>query len=346
MKLITKAKLYSKRALTVIGDPLHRWKNQAFLGKQREGVCFDFDCPGRGLFAHFSLFACVAQWASNCQTPFVIRGRSPQYLSRDTGDDWVALLLKQRPFQRSILSLPVLKVSRWEQMPFYRVSLPSTLPEAKSLFRNHFLIADVIAAEVNRLASLLCGDRFVIGLHYRGTDKHVESPRVDPWHAIDCARRALVAVEEKGSKEPVLVVATDEERFLSLITKELSGYRVVSLPGAVRSASDQPIHIHRPERGGRSEARDGFRLAREALLDCLLLGRSKVLLKTSSFLSSWSLLLGDVPSVVSLSRPYEHSNWYPENIIAPIAYEADRVREAVENAIGKSSQSFESPASQ
>ena len=128
---------------------------------------------------------------------------------------------------------------------------------------------------------------YVIGLHYRGTDKSCEAPRIPYEKVTETLRQLTVDLADYR-----IFVATDEQRFLEYIQREFPG-RAMALE-MERSSGGRPIHTD-----NRSPSKHG----QEAIIDALLLSRCHVLVRTSSNLSLWSSYLNpDLPVIPLNSR--------------------------------------------
>ncbi len=318
-------RVYSRWGLKSSERRFRRARTRWFFNKHPERLAIRFQSPGNGLFAHLSWCMHAAAWADRNERQVSFRCTSPQYTENDSGEDWLPMLLSQ-PNQVEAMAWPEITVTEFEQLPFFAEPWPNELTGARDLFKKHFAVAPPLAAAATNLARLLWRDRYVVGLHYRGTDKVAEAAPLPPEAAIESARLALVAARGLGVSDPVLFVATDERAFLERVRTDLPAEQVVSLPEAVRAGAGTALH--------KAGLASGNRLAREAMLDCLLLGKSRVLLKTASMLSAWSLLLERPASVVMLSQPYPHCIFFPDNLAIRAAFprgqEAAAVRQSLE----------------
>jgi len=124
---------------------------------------------------------------------------------------------------------------------------------------------------------------YVIGVHYRGTDKNSESVRVS-YEAV------LHAIKQRLNKLPrnklyKIFVATDEQALIAFLEHNLQHmiYRDV-----YRSQDGTPIHYgHFPA---------GYRQGEATVIDCMLLSRCNCLIRTSSNLSLVATLINpDLP---------------------------------------------------
>lgn len=129
------------------------------------------------------------------------------------------------------------------------------------------------------------GDAYVIGIHYRGTDKSMEAPRV-PFEQVYAAVRAAVSKARPGRHK--LFIATDEQAFLD--------YMLDLYPNGLlyremfRSVDGKPTHWRDANNYDKGE---------DALLDSLLLSRCNCLVRTESSLSLCSTFFNpDLPGIL------------------------------------------------
>ena len=133
-------------------------------------------------------------------------------------------------------------------------------------------------------------DAFVVGIHYRGTDKHEEAPVV-PYERVRAA--ILDAVISANPAWHKLFLATDEQAFLDYMLVEFP--HVLTYRRTFRSVDGKPTHWR---------DMDNHDKGAEAVLDCLLLSRCQHLIRTASNLSLCSTLFNpDIPEIV-LNREY------------------------------------------
>ena len=96
----------------------------------------------------------------------------------------------------------------------------------------------------------------------------------------------------------LLIISSDKIRHVDIFWHE----------DTVRSVDGGAIHS-RPEMG------DNYIKGKEALINCLLLSRCNVLIRTASFLSAWSSFFNPKFPVIMLNTPYEHKLWFPDREI-------------------------------
>jgi hypothetical protein len=203
--------------------------------------------------------------------------------------------------QRFILQTPFVRINSIIELDLrkdYNAAL--TLELASRLIKRYICVREDVLDEVEAFCEDSFGDKPVLGLHYRGTDKHRESPLI-PYETI---HKNLDRYLESFPGTEVVFVATDDMRFLRDIAKRRSDLKVVWREDAVRSADGTSVH----------EAANVDRSAvnRDALVNCLILSKCRALIKTPSILSAWSKIFNPDLPVLMLGRPYSPNLWFPE----------------------------------
>lgn len=176
-----------------------------------------------------------------------------------------------------------------------------SLEKANRLLNRNMRIRPEIEDHVERFCSIHFSNRKVLGVHYRGTDKAVEAPAVRPEQCIKSVREYL-------RRDPAITsvfVSSDEESFVRLIQNEIKGVNVVSHDDSERSRDGLPVHAQ-------VAVGDNHAKGREALVNCLLLSRCDVLIRTASFLSGWCSVLKPSLPVMMLNEPYPSKLWFPD----------------------------------
>jgi hypothetical protein len=166
-----------------------------------------------------------------------------------------------------------------------------TLPRARGaeLVARYVTPAAAVRDEVDLVVRTQWPSGPVIGLHYRGTDKYEDAPRV-PYEAAQQA--VLDAAEAAGADRWKLFVATDEAGLIDFMHARFQDRLIYRR--MFRSADGRPIDVFNPE----SNYQKGF----HAVVDCLLLARSSMLIRTASNLSLCAALFNPAVPEVVLSR--------------------------------------------
>lgn len=127
----------------------------------------------------------------------------------------------------------------------------------------------------------------VIGIHYRGTDKWSEAPKAS-YRAVVKHVTEVIDQQQKNKRKIRIFIATDEQPFLDFM-KERFPNRIIVNDNASRSSTGEPVH---------KSQKNCYQNGEDALVDCLLLSKCKVLVKTSSNLSLFSTYFNpDIPVV-------------------------------------------------
>jgi hypothetical protein len=143
------------------------------------------------------------------------------------------------------------------------------------LIKKYIHVKPEILNEVDSFISSHFCDSYVIGIHYRGTDKvELELDRLSFEDAVLAIEKEIEAIPSNKKNDFCLFVATDEATFLEYIKNKFK-CRVI-YTNATRSHNGSGVHWQHP---------DNYLKGKEALLDCLLLSRCHCLLHTESNLS-------------------------------------------------------------
>lgn len=141
-----------------------------------------------------------------------------------------------------------------------------------SLIKKYIKVRKPINKEINRFVKNNFGDSFIIGVHYRGTDKNVvEAPRLKYERLYEAVVKLIGEVNQPNYR---IFIATDEAQLIDYMKAQFPD-RIVCLP-AIRSSDGNPLHY---------AADNKYRKGKEAVMDCLLLSRCHYLIRTSSNLS-------------------------------------------------------------
>lgn len=130
----------------------------------------------------------------------------------------------------------------------------------------------------------------VIGVHYRGTDKLGEAPRVSYDEVKEKIDSVMKEISMFGIK---IFVATDEQAFLDYMKENFP--EVIFLEDGIRSANGLPVHHYSAQQ---------YKKGEDALMDCLLLSRCNLLIRTSSSLSLFSSYFNPSIPIINLSYRY------------------------------------------
>jgi len=124
--------------------------------------------------------------------------------------------------------------------------------------------------------------RKTVGIHLRGTDKHIECINTPPAE--------ILAFANKMYKNHQFFIATDEEALLELAKKTLNG--PVIYFDSFRSRDGRPVHFYSDNKA---------KVGEEVLIEALLLARCNIFLHTCSSVSTAVLCIN--PALDNISFP-------------------------------------------
>ena len=184
-----------------------------------------------------------------------------------------------------------------------------TMQQAHNIFFETVSVRDPIREEVDNFVRHNYLGNCMLGIHYRGTDKASEAPRV----TYERVERHLDDLLENGQFSGVFL-ASDEQSFIDFLLKKVSGVPIVAREDLLRSIDGNPLHRSidgHPLHLGQPKSAIG-KLGLDALVNCMLLARCHSILRTSSFLSAWSSIFNPRLHVYLLNIPYAKTLWFPE----------------------------------
>ena len=144
----------------------------------------------------------------------------------------------------------------------------------------------------------------VVGVHFRGTDKSWEAPRVSWNHCLTTLQRHLRDRPDIWA----IFVASDEKAFIQFVANSVKDRPVYWRDDYYRSSDGRPIHTTSREVGGYEKGED-------ALVNAMLLSKCSTLIRTTSFLSAWASIFNPTLKVILLNKPYDQFLWFPESEI-------------------------------
>jgi hypothetical protein len=253
-------------------------------------------------------------------TPY-IQLTGSNYRSPQLGKDYFAYffenikLSEQDKLKIKNKKIRISKISHISQLGFpENYDLKLTINNAAGLIAKNIRIKKDVIDEVNSFCTAYFGNN-VLGLHYRGTDKKGEAPRVD-WEKV--TGNVQYFLKNYPGTDSVFI-SSDEIDFIHYIEKWLNNEfpNVSVIYRNDRYRSHNRRDFHRRFRG------DNYHKGRDALVNCLLLSRCDVLMKTASILSAWSKLFNPELPVIMLNEPPKKYLWFPEReIVKKTLYDA------------------------
>lgn len=174
-----------------------------------------------------------------------------------------------------------------------RTPLRLPLSRAEALFAEHFRPNAYLRQKIEAAAG---GEPFDLSIHFRGTDKFLESGSVDQANMLATVERHL----PRDAK--TVFLATDEPGFSSAVRSRFPHVRFVSYDlGDVKEGVARHF-----------SSMDPNEKALEALVNIFLLARAPVCVRTSSFLSAVSRVANPQLRTVTINRTKRGNGRFPE----------------------------------
>lgn len=159
-----------------------------------------------------------------------------------------------------------------------------------SLIEAHVRPTTSMREEVETYVNAKFAGHFVIGVNYRGTDKHEDARRV-PYDEVRAAIRDVLRDARPRSHR--IYLATDEQAFLDYMRGAFPDnllYREM-----FRSVDGRPIDVTNDD--------GNYRKGRDAVLDCILLSKTDHLIRTASNLSLCATFFNAHTPAILLNPP-------------------------------------------
>lgn len=181
------------------------------------------------------------------------------------------------------------------------------LAEASQLVSKYIHPRPEIAREVEQFVLAHFGPGGTLGVHYRGTDKTTEAPFVD----YEKVQRNIEHVLRSNGSLGKVFLATDDQHFLEFMKCSSLAGRLCWRADSIRSVDGAALHA--------KHGVDLYGMNRDAVVNMLILARCAFLIKTASFLSSFSILMNPALPYMMLNQPYGHKLWFPERDMVRLA---------------------------
>ena len=165
------------------------------------------------------------------------------------------------------------------------------IQRSHELINKYIRIKPEIVEEVRRFHSRHFDGFFVISIHYRGTDKIKEVPRVRYGQVVAKINETM---KKYGNRRYKIFVATDEQQLLNRLVERYGIDMVCYNTDAFRASDGKPLHI------GRSWSK--YKCGFDAMIDAILLSQGNYLIRNSSNLSRWSIFFEPTIPVCELHR--------------------------------------------
>jgi hypothetical protein len=300
--------------LKKIGTRIHLWLlNQSrdlernarfivipYLAKKRAGSgCFaiDLDSDWLGLGARIIKTLEILLY---CEEKSLIPRIRYSYRAKPTADYFGELFYYKSPEhpkgEITYTKIRDIDELRWPEN--YNQKL--RLDFAKKLFDKYLGIREDIVREVDVFCEQWFKGKRILGVHYRGTDKAGEAPVIDKERLLESIREVV----EENNGINAIFLSSDDEQIIRFLEDAALGLPLIYRKDKMRSGDGQQFH--------RKKEISKSIVNRDALVNCLLLSRCHLLLKTASILSDCSVVFNPELPVEVISFPHSDKlTWWP-----------------------------------
>lgn len=175
-------------------------------------------------------------------------------------------------------------MSQFARLTVYKLSRE----RGHQLITKYIRIKPVIQKKVDKFVKNGFSGHYVIGVHYRGTDKIGQGGGIPYITVFAAIQKAIDEVPLLFQNKYKIFVATDEQDFIDAIQKQFSCQMMFI--DSIRSTNHKPVHI--------DYYTSNYQKGEDALLDCLLLANCNILLRMDSNLCFCAGLFNpDIPIV-------------------------------------------------
>ena len=274
--------------------------------RANEGVCSVEIANGVGFFAHMCWCLCILQYCERYRLIPDIRLTDKIYLDCKRGPNWleyyfdVSIPITSEEIARRVRYTK--KISAIQEMGLSAGPRMSVDDGARLLYK-YLRPKPHITAIVDNFWRTVSLNGPVVGVHYRGTDKSSEAPRVSWDHCLNILENYL----RNHHTAQAVFIASDEGAFIDFIKNSVKTVPVYSYDDHYRSLDGGPVHTATD--GG------GYEKGEDALVNALLLSKCSTLIRTTSMLSACASLFNPDLKVILLNKPYDNRLVYPENEI-------------------------------
>lgn len=168
--------------------------------------------------------------------------------------------------------------------------------EACYLANKYIRIKPDIQKEIDDFYRINFTGFYVIGVHYRGTDKKWEAPRIE-YKKVSTELSQFIL--SRNLKDFKIFIATDEAGFINYLT-QIYGDKKVCYLDCIRC----PNNIGHNPGIHQNPKNDQYKCGKDALMDCILLSKTDFLIRCCSNLSLCSTFFNPKLEVLELNKKY------------------------------------------
>lgn len=260
-----------------------------------------------GFFAQMTWCLWILRYCEGGGLRADLRLTSDIYRDRNRGSNWLTHYFEAgRPIGAEKIARRVSYTKKVRELEDLEHLIPTmmTLGEGNRLLDKYLRPKAHIRKIVDDFWATVGSDGPVLGVHFRGTDKSWEAPRVSWEHCLTVVETYL----RRHDTVKAVFAASDEQAFVDFMADSIKDLPVYSRQDHYRSRSGDGAPVFLSDGGGYEKGED-------ALVNALLLAKCSALIRTTSTLSAWASLYNPDIKVILLNKPYQNNLWYPENEI-------------------------------
>lgn len=264
--------------------------NLFFLSSTEGSPYIIFEGSWTGMFSQFHMVLALCQYYEDgiIQGGHVDLKKNGFYYDVQKGENWWEYYFEPLCFGKSEEA----NINIFNNIKSDHIEYCNTRCDNFNLIQKYIRLKPHILQKAESFFDSNFNNYHVIGVHYRGTDKDSEAPRVSYEATGVVIQEYIQSLKNENWK---IFIATDEIDFLNYLTM-LFPEKVCFNAQAFRSKSKLPIHSSYP---------NPYQGGEEAIIDCLLLSKCNILIRTSSNLSAVSSYFNPELSVIELNKRYE-----------------------------------------
>tara|TARA_B100000497_G_scaffold121749_1_gene151924 strand:+ start:746 stop:1660 length:915 start_codon:yes stop_codon:yes gene_type:complete len=175
-----------------------------------------------------------------------------------------------------------------------------------NIFNKYFKFNDYIINEVNKLNIT---DN-TLGIHYRGTDKNYDTSQAN-YITIDEMIMIIEDYLNNNINIKTLFCCSDEQIFINKIKEKFKNYKIIEY-NQFRNNSEN-INYGLFRYGEKFDEIERNKLTYASIIDMLALSKCKVVIKSSSALSTFSKIIN--PSLILYTVSAMKKDWFPHSYV-------------------------------
>lgn len=276
---------------------------EKYQGPYKHTLKINIDNNDAGFFSWFkSVIGCLEYFEQHKDifTNININLNGGPYHDHSRGSNWweqyfKPITINQTPStaqtNNSIMTSTITNLEYLKNLGFYACNENFSRERAFYLISKYIKIHTPIQEYIDSIIEHEFKNHFVVGIHYRGTDKMYEAREISYQDIYDTIEEEI----HTHSTQPYKIfIATDDQLFLNDIAAKFNS--TFALP-MHRSTNENPVHLG-------AQPVSPYQRGLEALLDCVLLSQCNVLIiKTQSNLSSSASDFNPNVPIIMLNNP-------------------------------------------